>query len=93
MDENKNSNSAVTNEQILGLMDTVRKLYLADDIPWVVGYSGGKDSTATLQLVWLSIKDLPVKKKKKTVHIGQKILCKKWMKLPKKKICLLLHTD
>lgn len=69
MDENKNSNSAVTNEQILGLMDTVRKLYLADDIPWVVGYSGGKDSTATLQLVWLSIKDLPVEQRKKTVHI------------------------
>ena len=65
MDENKNSNSAVTNEQILGLMDTVRKLYLADDIPWVVGYSGGKDSTATLQLVWLSIKDLPVEQRKK----------------------------
>ena len=69
MDENKNSNSAVTNEQILGLMDTVRKLYLADDIPWVVGYSGGKDSTATLQLVWLSIKDLPVEQRKITVHI------------------------
>ena len=69
MGENKNTNSAVTNEQILGLMDTVRKLYLADDIPWVVGYSGGKDSTATLQLVWLSIKDLPVEQRKKTIHI------------------------
>ena len=28
---------------------------LSDDIPWMVGYSGGKDSTAALQLVWMSI--------------------------------------
>ena len=67
---NKTSvNSAVTNEQILGLMDTVKKLYLADDIPWVIGYSGGKDSTATLQLVWLAIKSLPAEQRNKTVHI------------------------
>ena len=33
---------------------------LADSIPWVVGYSGGKDSSATLQLVWLAIRKLPV---------------------------------
>ena len=40
----------VTGKEIEGLMETVRNLYLADDIPWVIGYSGGKDSTATLQL-------------------------------------------
>ena len=30
------------------LMNTVCDLYEADDIPWVLGYSGGKDSTAML---------------------------------------------
>ena len=45
----------ITKEIIDGLMETVRNLYLCDDIPWVIGYSGGKDSTATLQLVWLEI--------------------------------------
>ena len=44
-------------------------MYLADDIPWVIGYSGGKDSTATLQLVWLAIQALPPKDRKKTIHI------------------------
>ena len=39
--------------------DEIRELYLADAIPWVVGYSGGKDSSATLQLVWLAIRKLP----------------------------------
>ena len=48
----------VTHEQIEGLMETVRNLYLSDDIPWVIGYSGGKDSTATLQLVWLALQGL-----------------------------------
>lgn len=59
----------ITKEIVDGLMETVRNLYLADDIPWVIGYSGGKDSTATLQLVWLSLLALPKEKRKKKVHI------------------------
>ena len=59
----------VTKESINGLMETVRNLYLADDIPWVIGYSGGKDSTATLQLVWLAIQELPEEERTKTIHI------------------------
>lgn len=59
----------ITKETVEGLMETVRNLYLADDIPWVIGYSGGKDSTATLQLVWLSLKELDRKELKKPVHI------------------------
>lgn len=51
------------------LMNTVCDLYEADDIPWVLGYSGGKDSTATLQLVWMSLQRLSPEKRKKTVHI------------------------
>lgn len=54
---------------IEGMQETIRNLYLADDIPWVIGYSGGKDSTAALQLVWLSLASLPAEKLKKSVHI------------------------
>lgn len=59
----------ITKAKIDGLMETVRNLYMADNIPWVIGYSGGKDSTATLQLVWLSLKELPKEKLNKVVHI------------------------
>lgn len=59
----------VTKEIIEGLKETIRNLYLADDIPWVIGYSGGKDSTATLQLVWFALEELPREKMKKPVHI------------------------
>ncbi len=60
----------------LGLKETlelliaeVQQLYLVDDIPWVVGYSGGKDSTATLQLVWMSLSRLEPDQLKKPVHV------------------------
>ena len=66
---NDNPHKMITKDTIDGLMETVRNLYLADDIPWVIGYSGGKDSTATLQLVWLAIKELSPKQRKKTIHI------------------------
>ena len=59
----------ITKDAINGLMDTVKNLYKSDDIPWVIGYSGGKDSTATLQLVWLAITELPVEERHKAIHI------------------------
>ncbi len=43
----------------------VQAAYLADNRPWVIGYSGGKDSTCTLQLVWMALNDLPRKDLKK----------------------------
>lgn len=46
-----------------------QQLYLADDVPWVVGYSGGKDSTAVLQVVWLALAGLPAGQRRKPVHV------------------------
>ena len=54
---------------INNLLEEIRELYCADDIPWVVGYSGGKDSTAVLQLVWLALTKLPIEKRKKKIHV------------------------
>jgi DNA sulfur modification protein DndC len=44
-------------------------LYLADQVPWLVGYSGGKDSTAALQIVWLALAGLPAGQRRKPVHV------------------------
>lgn len=44
-------------------------LYLSDDKPWVIGYSGGKDSTAILQLVWMSLLRMNPKQRTKDVHV------------------------
>ncbi len=51
------------------LCDEIRELYLADEVPWIIGYSGGKDSTATLQLVWLAVAALPEHQRKKIIHV------------------------
>ena len=60
---------AITKELIDGLLVTIQNLYLADDIPWMIGYSGGKDSTAAVQLVWLAIEQLPEADRKKQIII------------------------
>ncbi|AHF06059.1 DNA phosphorothioation system sulfurtransferase DndC [Desulfitobacterium metallireducens] len=61
---------SITKQNIKELYEIIKNLYLEDDIPWVVGYSGGKDSTATLQLVWLALSELPLElRKRKAVHV------------------------
>lgn len=47
----------------------IQSLYLSDQIPWVVGYSGGKDSTATLQLIWSALAGLDLEQHTKPVHV------------------------
>lgn len=40
-------------------LQQIRDLYLGYKIPWVIGYSGGKDSTLMLQLIWRALAELP----------------------------------
>jgi len=51
------------------LIDEIQALYRADDLPWIVGYSGGKDSTAVLQLTWLALSTLPPDERRKPLHV------------------------
>src|SRR5215831_13412279 len=54
---------------VQALAEEVRALYRCDAVPWVVGYSGGKDSTAVLQLVWQAVRDLPADQRRKPIHV------------------------
>jgi len=54
---------------IEALTNEIQELYCLDAIPWVIGYSGGKDSTTVLQLVWNAIAALPLEKRTKTIHV------------------------
>lgn len=56
-------------ETVKELVDEIQALYQADDVPWIVGYSGGKDSTACLQLVWLALRSLPPEKRTKPLRV------------------------
>ena len=59
----------LTREDIRSIIEIIKDLYLEDMIPWICGYSGGKDSTAAVQLVWYALQELPTEKLKKTVHV------------------------
>lgn len=71
MSQNKNSvfQDFGFSETIDRVTEDIRELYLSDSIPWVVGYSGGKDSTAIASLVWIALRDLPKDKRHKPVHV------------------------
>lgn len=54
------------------LRDIIREiqdLYRSQSRPWVIGYSGGKDSTATLQLVWQAVASLPAEERTNRVYV------------------------
>lgn len=50
-------------------IEDVVDLYKSDDKPWVIGYSGGKDSTAILQLVWTAVSQMGKDELTKPIHV------------------------
>ncbi len=56
-------------DQLSKLMDDIREIYLSDARPWVVGYSGGKDSTTALQLIWTAIAALAPERRQKQIYV------------------------
>jgi DNA sulfur modification protein DndC len=59
----------LTKEKLDALYEEVQSVYLADQRPWVIGYSGGKDSTAALQVIWSAISRLDEEQRNKRVYV------------------------
>lgn len=51
------------------IYDEIRNVYLRYPQPLVIGYSGGKDSTTVLQLIWVALEKLPPEKRQKPVFV------------------------
>lgn len=49
--------------------EEIQKVYLSDRRPWVIGYSGGKDSTTALQMIWYALSKLPLEKLSKPIYV------------------------
>jgi len=47
----------------------IQELYLSDNRSWIIGYSGGKDSTTIVQLVWNALRHLTPEQRKKAVYV------------------------
>lgn len=59
----------LTKDDLQQTLEIIQQIYLSDNIPWICGYSGGKDSSAVVQLVWMALQQLPIEKRNKVVHV------------------------
>lgn len=56
-------------EEYIDIKNEMEMVYLHDQRPWMIGYSGGKDSTLLCQLVFEMLESLPEEKRWKPVYI------------------------
>jgi len=64
-----NETSVFEKRSISDIYEEIRDVYRRFPQPWVIGYSGGKDSTTVLQLTWLALTSLPESERQKPVYV------------------------
>jgi putative sulfurtransferase DndC len=63
------SESIFDTRKLNDVYEEIRKVYLSDNRPWIIGFSGGKDSTCLVQLVWNALSALSPEKLQKQVYV------------------------
>ena len=63
------ANSFFDENTIDDILDEIEMVYLNDNRPWIIGYSGGKDSTTVCLLVFKMLLRLPPQMRTKDVHV------------------------
>jgi DNA sulfur modification protein DndC len=61
--------SVFETRKLKDIYEEIKSVYLSDARPWVIGYSGGKDSTTALQLIYYSLSELSPNQLKKKVYV------------------------
>jgi len=61
--------SVFKSRSLQSVYDEIKEVYLSDNRPWILGFSGGKDSTCMVQLIWHALLDLPKEKREKKIYI------------------------
>lgn len=51
------------------LLLEIQSLYLEDEKPWVIGFSGGKDSTTILSLIYVAVNKLKPEQRQKHIYV------------------------
>src|SRR5208282_4132679 len=51
------------------IKNSLRELYVADQRPWPVGFSGGKDSTLVASLIFDTVQSIPAEQRNKEIAI------------------------
>ncbi|AMG31164.1 DNA phosphorothioation system sulfurtransferase DndC [Grimontia hollisae] len=63
------NNELFANHPLSHYIADVQRVYCADKRPWVIGYSGGKDSSAVMSLVYMALLGLSPKDRHKPVFV------------------------
>ena len=63
------SDAIIMFEEFATIIDEMRMVYLHDRRPWMIGFSGGKDSTLLCQLIFEMLRTLSVAERTKKVYI------------------------
>lgn len=56
-------------ELVNSVKKDIEEVYFMNDLPWVIGYSGGKDSTCTTQIIFDTLAELKQSGKKLNKHV------------------------
>jgi DNA sulfur modification protein DndC len=59
----------LTKKMLDETVQLIQDVYLSDSRPWVIGYSGGKDSSCVVQLVWNALSRLDKQQRDKPVYV------------------------
>ncbi|GAD80230.1 DNA phosphorothioation system sulfurtransferase DndC [Vibrio ezurae] len=57
------------NNKLSHYVADVQRVYCADNRPWVIGYSGGKDSSAVMSLVYIALLGLKKEQRHKPIFV------------------------
>ncbi|ELC8441090.1 DNA phosphorothioation system sulfurtransferase DndC [Clostridium perfringens] len=57
------------NDKINNILEEMTRVYKNDSRPWVIGYSGGKDSTTVVLLAFKMLQNLPKEERHKSVYV------------------------
>ena len=63
------SQSIFKKRTLKNIFQEIQSVYQSDNRPWIIGFSGGKDSTCVAQLIWNAIAELPPEKRQKQLFI------------------------
>lgn len=61
--------TSMAGRPLLDLIQEIQQLYLENTRPWVIGFSGGKDSTTILSLIFVAIQRLKATERHKHIYV------------------------
>ena len=54
---------------LASLIEKIQAVYLSDRRPWIIGFSGGKDSTAVLSLIYSALTSIKKEQRHKKIYV------------------------